>query len=136
MARHRFGVPADFARMATSTLSFIVAVNAPFLSFSPLKIREHTGSGCVRQSIPRVVGRGGCGSDGSPHWGSWKCYEAAGLTDIPASPSCWYVFLSGFTLTRRLCPKDVERRTAQSFRRHRHPGVRHLHPTLFSQINW
>uniref|UniRef100_A0A673USU8 Uncharacterized protein n=1 Tax=Suricata suricatta TaxID=37032 RepID=A0A673USU8_SURSU len=70
MAKHCFGVHADLLCMATSTLSFIVAVNAPFLSFSPLKIREHTGLGCVRQSIPRMVGRGGCGADGSPHWGT------------------------------------------------------------------
>ncbi|CAD7692848.1 unnamed protein product [Nyctereutes procyonoides] len=59
--------------LPTAVCSFIVAVNAPFLSFSPLKIREHTGLGCVRQSIPRVVSRGECGSDGSPHWGRWAC---------------------------------------------------------------
>ena len=53
--------------------SFIVAVNALFLSFSPLKIREHSGLGCVRQRLPRTVGDGECGSDGSTHWGRWAC---------------------------------------------------------------
>lgn len=41
--------------LPTAVCSFIVAVNAPFLSFSPLKIREHTRLGCVRQSIPRLM---------------------------------------------------------------------------------
>ena len=53
--------------------SFIVAVNALFLSFSPLKIRKHSGLGCVRQRLPRMVGDGECGSDGSTHWGWWAC---------------------------------------------------------------
>ena len=55
----------------------------------------------TRKCIP-LSGSGSLLSTSSPpSIGSWKCYEAAGLPDIPASPSCWYVFLSGFTLTRR-----------------------------------
>lgn len=57
--------------LPTAAGSFVVAVNALFLSFSPLKIREHLGLGCVRQSLPRMVGDGECGSDGSTHWGRW-----------------------------------------------------------------
>lgn len=57
--------------LPTAAGSFVVAVNALFLSFSPLKIREHSGLGCVRQSLPWMVGDGECGSDGSTHWGRW-----------------------------------------------------------------
>lgn len=73
--------------LPTAVCSFIVAVNAPFLSFSPLKIREHTGWGCVRQSIPRVVGRGECGSDGSPHWGRWACVRESQSLWLNSLPS-------------------------------------------------
>lgn len=52
--------------LPTAAYSFAIAVNALLLSFSPLKMREHTGSGCVRQSISHMGGRGGCGADGSP----------------------------------------------------------------------
>lgn len=54
--------------LPTAAYSFTIAVNALLLSFSPLKMRECTGSGCVRQSISHMGGRGGCGADGSPHW--------------------------------------------------------------------
>ncbi|XP_049558705.1 uncharacterized protein LOC105748836 [Orcinus orca] len=83
MARHLLGFHADSEGMATSTPghaslarvlptaagSYIVAVNALLLSPSPLKICEHAGLGCVRQSLPRMVGSRGCGSDRFTHWG-------------------------------------------------------------------
>lgn len=42
--------------LPTAAGSFVVAVNALFSPFSPLKIREHSGLGCVRQSLPWMVG--------------------------------------------------------------------------------
>uniref|UniRef100_A0A8D1QB49 Uncharacterized protein n=1 Tax=Sus scrofa TaxID=9823 RepID=A0A8D1QB49_PIG len=66
MTRHLWGRQA---MLPTAAGSFIVAVNAQFLSFSPLKIREHAGLGCVWQSLPRTVGEEGCGPDGSTRWG-------------------------------------------------------------------
>ncbi|XP_032105055.1 uncharacterized protein LOC116530796 [Sapajus apella] len=70
--------------LPTTACSFIVAVNALFLSFSPLKIREHAGLSCARHSTPHVVGEGGCGSDGSTHPGGWTCvlgYQSLWLTN-------------------------------------------------------
>uniref|UniRef100_A0A8C0DV67 Uncharacterized protein n=1 Tax=Balaenoptera musculus TaxID=9771 RepID=A0A8C0DV67_BALMU len=68
MARHLLAFHADSEGTATSTPGFIVAVNTLLLSSSPLKIREHAGLGCLRQSLPRMVGSRGCGSDRSTHW--------------------------------------------------------------------
>lgn len=85
--------------LPTAVCSFIVAVNAPFLSFSPLKIREHTGLGYVRQSIPRVVGRGECGSDGSPHCGRWAC--------VRESQSLWLNSLPSHRQSSHHCSVEV-----------------------------
>nr|XP_010346341.2 uncharacterized protein LOC104652827 [Saimiri boliviensis boliviensis] len=70
--------------LPTTACSFILAVNALFLSFSPLKIREHAGLSCARHSTPHMVGEGGCGSDGSTHRGGWTCvpgYQSLRLTN-------------------------------------------------------
>lgn len=85
--------------LPTAVCSFIVAVNAPFLSFSPLKIREHTRLGCVRQSIPRLVGRGECGSDSSLHWGRWAC--------VRESQSLWLNSLSLHRQSFHHCSVEV-----------------------------
>ncbi|XP_015296557.3 LOW QUALITY PROTEIN: uncharacterized protein LINC03103 [Macaca fascicularis] len=110
MAMHLSGVNADSDCMTTFTLSFIVAVNALFLSFSPLKIREHAGLSCARHSIPHMVGKGGCGSDGSTaaHPGEWTCvpgYQSLRLTSqrvhaaLPLAVSTFWVSLKDFTGT-------------------------------------
>lgn len=74
--------------------------------------------------------------------GYLSCTQWPGLPEASSSPDLklwlaqshllehfYLVFLTGehvfvWCSHSRLCPKDVKRRTTQSFRRHRHPGVR------------
>lgn len=67
--------------LPTAADSFAIAANGLLLSFSPLKMRECTGSGCVRQSISHMGGRGGWGADGS----STECMgTCSGISELVA----------------------------------------------------
>uniref|UniRef100_A0A2I2YTT5 Uncharacterized protein n=1 Tax=Gorilla gorilla gorilla TaxID=9595 RepID=A0A2I2YTT5_GORGO len=142
-AMHLSGVNADSDCMATFTLSFIVAVNAPFLSFSPLKIREHAGLSCVRHSIPHMVGEGGWGSDGSTavHPGGWTCvpgYQSLRLTSphvhaaLPLAVWTFWVSLKDFT-GAKLFLKEVDMKDLKSglLKKSKHRLMTYLHPTRF-----
>nr|ACO25358.1 testis highly expressed protein 5 [Homo sapiens] len=148
MAMHLSGVNADSNSMATFTLSFIVAVNAPFLSFSPLKIREHAGLSCARHSIPHMVDEGGCGSDGSTavHPGGWTCvpgYQSLRLTSphvhaaLPLAVSTFWVSLKDFTgadfTKAKLFLKEVDMKDLKSglLKKSKHRLMTYLHPTRF-----
>nr|XP_037847386.1 LOW QUALITY PROTEIN: uncharacterized protein LOC103234438 [Chlorocebus sabaeus] len=136
--------------LPTTACSFIVAVNALFLSFSPLKIREHAGLSCARHSIPHMVGEGGCGSDGSiaAHPGEWTRvpgYQSLRLTSrhvhaaLPLAVSTFWVSLKDFTGTdftkAKLFLKDLKQRLLKmrghQLQKSKHRLMTYLCPTRF-----